>query len=233
MGRYTDLHNHLLGLENMIPKERNPFMGQVNWQHNACVTNHMQFCELGRLYRQSADTLVAVAVENSSTLDVHVYAICFLYRHSIELLLKDLIWKSTYAAHGEKRFPKKHRLPDLWKELCSRLGCLASSDKPLTQKQETEVAEFLSEVSKHDQESDGFRYPYDKRMRRTHQELVHVNLPLLKERVDVVVDTLLNLYELVNWHYDQRSESEAEQSRCTEPLDGVAVPKRTPWARGL
>ena len=179
-------------------------MGQANWQHNACVTNYMQFSELGRMYRESADTLVAATVENSSVLDVHVYAICFLYRHSIELLLKDLIWKSTYAAHGEKRFSKHHRLPDLWRELLLQIRDLPITDNPLSQQAETDVTEFLSEVSRHDQESDGFRYPYDKKMRRTHQDLEHVNLPLLKERVDVVVDTLLNLYEPVEWYYDHQ-----------------------------
>jgi hypothetical protein len=188
----------------MIARAHNPFMGQIDWQHNACITNYMQFSELSRLYLRSGDTLVDISIEHSETMDVHVYAICFLYRHSVELLLKDLLWKSTYAAQGQKRFPKHHRLPELWRDLCKQINDLAGSDRPLTREQEFAVSELLNEVNKHDPESDGFRYPYDKKMKRSHPDLMHVNLPLLRDRFHMVIDIAYSLYELIDYHYDQK-----------------------------
>lgn len=194
----------------MIARKHNPFTGQVDWQYNACITNYMQFSELSRLYLMSGDTLVDISVEHTETLDVHVYAICFLYRHSVELLLKDLIWKVSYAAQGQKCFPQHHRLPELWRDLCKLINDLAGSNRPLTRKQESAVSELLNEVNKHDPESDAFRYPYDKKMRRAHQSLLYVNLPLLKDRFHMVTDTAYSLYELADCHYDQRCRMEAE-----------------------
>ncbi len=59
-------------------------------RHNACISNYMQFEELAACYLRSGDELVASVARDHSTLDVHIYAICYLYRHSFELQLKDL-----------------------------------------------------------------------------------------------------------------------------------------------
>lgn len=189
----------------------NPFVGQVDLHFNACIGNYGTFNRLCRHYAESADALVALSLDDTGMMDVHVDAICFLYRHALELRLKDLLWKSKYATQGVKHVPMHHRLSNLWKDLRLNVSVLAGEDIPLSREELLVVADFLGALEKHDPVSDSFRYPYDTDMKRSHPGLVHVHLPTLKNRFHVVDDYICRLYEMVEWHYEQRNEMEAEQ----------------------
>jgi hypothetical protein len=116
----------------------------------------MQFEELARIYMSSADALVACAVDDTSTLDVHIYAICFLYRHSFELLLKDLSWKSNYATYGNKEYPQNHGLSNLWQDVQARTRGLLGADFPLTTDAAAEVERLFASIKEHDPKSNSF-----------------------------------------------------------------------------
>lgn len=188
----------------------NPFAGQADWHFNACVDNNGSFSRLCQHYIESADVLVSLSLDDTGMMDIHVDTICFLYRHALELRLKDLLWKSAYAAQGEKHVPKHHCLGNLWKDLQLNVSSLAGEDIPLSQAELFAVADFLREFEKHDPRSDAFRYPYDKQMRRSHSDLNHVHLSTLKNRLHLIDDYICRLYEIVEWHYDRRCEMEAE-----------------------
>ncbi|MGD8453607.1 MAG: hypothetical protein PVJ57_17470 [Phycisphaerae bacterium] len=78
----------------MFEHFNSPFVAGSESKSNACIAAYRGFQELADDLRRSADTLVVQAMRDSTMLDVHIYAICFLYRHSFELLLKDLSWRS-------------------------------------------------------------------------------------------------------------------------------------------
>ncbi len=84
----------------MTTTDSNPFRAHPDWEHNACIQNDMQFADLAHSYTRSGDELVESTLRDRSLLDVHIYAVCFLYRHALELYLKDIIWKSHYALTG-------------------------------------------------------------------------------------------------------------------------------------
>jgi len=185
-----------------------PFEAHPDWQNNACISNNMSFEELGDHYVRSADTLVEAAVRDSGLLDVHVYSVCFLYRHGIELILKDLLWKSTYAINGTKGFPKHHRLGCLWQCVHANAKDLLHEDLPFTVEEASQVRQLLAQIEEHDQTSDAFRYPYDKRMGSAHPSLVYVNLRSLYGAVHQMVDLLQKLAARVAYHYEGRSGQE-------------------------
>jgi len=199
----------------MKARAKNPFKAQPDWQYNACIDNYMQFERLAGCYLRSADALVACAIEDTSTLDVHVYAIWFLYRHSIELMLKDLIWKSDYAVFGNKQFNfnemAHHRLQDLWRDVELRTHKLLGEDFPSKQEQESQMQELFKELQKHDPDSYSMRYPFDKKKKRTHLSLTHVKIHTLRKRAHQTIDFLYLLLEMVNFHCDERSEYERQQ----------------------
>lgn len=185
-----------------------PFQSLPDWHNNACINNYMQFEELAMKFLRSADALVACAVGDRTTLDDHIYAICYLYRHSCELLLKDLFWKSNYAANGNKSFCKTHRLLHLWRGIRERAHELLGEDFPLTAEETAELERLFAWIEEHDLNSDSFRYPWDTKNRRTHPSLVHVNVRALCESIHQAVGYLCTIGCMVEYHYDERSEYE-------------------------
>lgn len=189
-----------------------PFRLHDDHHNNACVDNYMAFHDLSRRYRDSADALVKCTADNRSTLDVHIYAICFLYRHSLELLLKELFWQSGYALNGDKGLQTHHRLGTLWGQVEKRGRELLGTDFPLTAKEAASVKQLFADFEEHDPESDAFRYPVNKKKQRTHPSLTNVNVRVLQEAVHEVSELLGRLLCLVDYHYWQRSEMEREYS---------------------
>lgn len=188
----------------------NPFGPLADHHSNACINNFMQFEELAEHYRDSADALVKCTTKNRSTLDVHVYAICFLYRHSFELLLKGLLWQSGYALNGDKSLWMNHGLRTLWGQV-EKLGRkLLGTDFPLTPKEAAWVRQLFADIEEHDPESDAFRYPINTKKQRTHPTLTHVNVRALSEAVHEITDHLGRVHQLVDYYYTQRSEAERE-----------------------
>lgn len=194
----------------MTNHTQNPFRAHVDWHHNACIGNYMQFEELANNFLRSADALVACAIDDRGILDVHIYAICFLYRHSFELLLKDLFWKSNYAACGSKEYPRVHELCTLWSGIDLQTRKLLGADFPLTTEELIEVKQLFLSIEDHDPKSYSFRYPFDTKNQRTHPSLTHVNVRALYESTHRVTSYLLRLLDMVIYHYNQRSEYEAE-----------------------
>lgn len=188
---------------------QNPFRSLADHHNNACIDNYMQFKELAEHYRDSADALVKCTAENRSTLDVHVYAICFLYRHSFELFLKGLFWQSGYALNGDKSLWMNHGLRTLWGQVEKRGRKLLGTDFPLTPKEAGRVKQLFADIEDHDLDSDAFRYPINKRKQRTHPSLTNVNVRALRESVHEVSEFLGRMHYLVGYHYIQRSEWEA------------------------
>jgi hypothetical protein len=200
----------------MDTSEPSPFEAHADGQHNACVDNFMQFVELANCYVRSADILVSSTIEDRSMLDVHIYAICFLYRHALELILKDLAWKSHYAETGIKRFTQddwkelgRHRLQDLWQTMSANGRRLLGVDFPLSTREACQVGDLFAQFEQHDPDSFAFRYPISKNKKgRTHPSLRHVNVRVLHEKVRHVFDLLGRLCELIGYLCEQQSESE-------------------------
>lgn len=165
----------------------------------------MQFEELARHYREAADALVKCTFRNRSTLDVHVYAICFLYRHSCELLRKGLFRQSGYALSGDQQLRGGHGLQSLWAEVETRTRRLLDSDFPLAATEVAMVKQLFADIEEHDEGSDSFRYPIDSKGKgRTHPTLRNVNVRALRDLVHESSELLGRIHHLVDYHYTQR-----------------------------
>lgn len=184
----------------------NPFGGVG--ELTACVEGLLTFEQLAAYYRASADTLVESAAYSHASLDVHVYAICYLYRHSLELLLKAIHWQTQYAATGLKQPRNGHGLSSLWGETLKLSRELLKDDFPLTHKEQLAIKSLLAGFEEYDQASDAFRYPYDKRKNRPLRNLFRVCLNDLNAAVFETSSSLYRIQGLVEYYYEQRSEIE-------------------------
>lgn len=190
----------------MSMKIENQIMfGQGANRWNACLDNYLDFSQLGRYYLESANALIERSVEDSSKLDVYVYSAVFLYRHSVELLLKELIWMSNFILGKGKTFSRSHHLMNLWQALKANAISLFKSDFPMNEEEIRYVETILREVMKYDPQSDSFRYPYDKKMKRPHSDINHINVKNLYEKLNQLHENLGQFSYMLDHLYWEQS----------------------------
>lgn len=110
------------------------------------------------MYLESALQLMALACDAPGLLNVHALPGVFLYRHFVELSLKDMIVTARALDDQLPDFPDTHRLLPLWTELrnlLSRVGDPTESEDELLDL----VGGMVQELDRADPDSMSFRYP--------------------------------------------------------------------------
>ena len=117
-------------------------------------------------YRRAATTLVNQLTQKRTTLrrdysidwESQAYAVLFLYRHYLELRLKELI--ISYGVNLDE-INNEHSLLKLWQKLRSQNGIQPEA-------QDIEITEkIITQFNEIDRKSEVFRYPIDKKERLT------------------------------------------------------------------
>lgn len=194
-----------------------PFKAQGEMHENACIDNWMQLSGLANCYIRSADSLAKSALDNHSLLDVHVFSICFLYRHSLELILKDVGWKSHYCLRNEfiyARDRKKwgvfgsHCLIKLWQRCIGDARKVIGDGFPINSTESRQLKSFLEQIERHDPDSYSFRYTFSTDRVRTHLSLTNVNIRVLSEMVHQAYQRIIAILTLIDCELEQKMESE-------------------------
>ncbi len=142
-------------------------------------------------FKRAADELVRHLGEESSAAHLPefvAYPIAFLYRHYLELRLKQILW-STQAA----TIPKKHELMVLWRKVLERLKDFHPQDGYFSSDYER-VTQLLRPFDELDPRSEGFRYPYDGDQLTISEDIKWMNLHSLREHVDEISSLLDKLW---------------------------------------
>lgn len=139
-----------------------------DWYNNAClrITSDCDDLFYAKGYQRGAELLFEAANDPDSTeRDFLVYPIVYLYRHSIELLLKRLIWNSQYLLDRELKPDEignlgRHRLEHLWRdakplleEIVHRGMCREFDSRAMAG-----VEDQIRQLDKVDPDSYAFRY---------------------------------------------------------------------------
>jgi hypothetical protein len=123
-------------------------------------------------YFKSADALVSLALKDTVDAKTMVYPILFLYRHALELELKQII-----SIHGPRvgidPMWNTHDLNQLWIKFCEILARFGTTD-PDDADQST--AGVVAKFGKIDAKSFSHRYPYDTKGKP---------VPLVYSRIDL------------------------------------------------
>ena len=105
-------------------------------------------------YAEAADQLVAAAA--GAARDLLVYPIVFLYRHAIELGLKELIRAALQVQDdGGGEVPRHHDLAKLWQRASALLTTIAPED---SEGGREEVGAIIMELHELDERGTSFRY---------------------------------------------------------------------------
>ncbi|GDX35665.1 hypothetical protein LBMAG18_01760 [Alphaproteobacteria bacterium] len=151
-------------------------------------------------YKDSANILCEHIIEKKRTLNRSgiVYPIIYLYRHYLELQLKNLILLSNKAIllinnnsfdDSYKKIILSHNLIDLY-DLCLKnlknLSEEIGEEESLINENEdfSMLKNIIKEFDKHDKLSEAFRYPVDKKNNFNLQKINNINIKKIYDMIN-------------------------------------------------
>lgn len=152
----------------------------------ACITHQPNFHRLAWSYMEAAKMLVNHLEEDGFYRDVGIYPIGFMYRHSLELTFKQIVWDGRKLIGEEDRIRelcKSHQIKSLWTEIEAIMNAVWP-ELPLPPEAllMREVVDWFHEA---DEKSFSFRYPFDREQQACLEEIRHINLTTLVSAMEV------------------------------------------------
>ena len=190
-------------------KEDILFRGDLpDWHNNACLNVRPTGDELAYTegYRRAARCLVEHVSKTGRSQDFLVYPVIFLYRHNIELCLKEIIQAALQllnrnADEKQKKNLNGHRLDDLWRDAKSLLSEVATSAgwQNLPKSDVDGIESYIRQISIIDPQSFSFRYARSKKGEKyIPPQLHHINLRHFLDHIETLVEYLDGLSEGLN-----------------------------------
>jgi len=168
------------------------------------------FYEYSKNYLYAAHLVTEYILEKNdiSKLDTYFFSLAFLYRHSLELILKSIGFKfiEDKAAFVKDTF---HNLSEIFNKIESHIESITSKDHEML----VWLKYLLADISIKDKESDSFRYPFkitttsnlycDNKykkyeLRRVFEEQTHIDLLKFANKLEIA-------YEILDSYYCEKS----------------------------
>lgn len=169
-----------------------------------------EFYEYALKFKRSGNILTKYLFSkvDSSKLDTYFFSIAFLYRHSIELILKAIGFKYINKLDDRKAFIKDsfHNLSKLLETITPSVNSLIAEDR----EGYAWLEAYFEDVDVIDKESDSFRYPFrisvekennifetTKRysIKPVFDKQTHINLVAFVSKLEIAFELLKSLYE--------------------------------------
>ena len=194
------------------------FRGDLDdWKNNACLRQGDDYaCREG--YLRGARILVKKVGEDEQDQDFLVYPIVFLYRHHVELLLKDVVKRAPYLldrelSATEKKHLGEHRLDPLWndfKAISAAITKVASwNDLPAGDIEG--IDNYIRQISEIDPHSYSLRYAHSKEGTPSlPKNLTHINLRHFGELMDRLARYLWGIDTSISVIEDMKQDYESE-----------------------
>lgn len=161
-------------------------------------------------FREGAEALLEVVRSTGHSQDLLVYPIVYSLRHSVELLLKQVIRASRQLVDESGDFPDGHRLNNLWNTCKPLLKRIWPNDPSYAT-----VESVIARLRALDPEGEAFRYPVSTkrggvRSRTLDEELRHLDLGALVADVVEVIQLLDGADTGIDVYMDAKSDMEEE-----------------------
>lgn len=153
-------------------------------------------------YLSAANVIVDCVIDNNrdiSIVDTFLYPMTFLYRQSIELLIKAIYLKFCTDAVQRKKFinSSRHDLSDIFNIIKSRFEISLKDDELLW------LSKYLKALSNFDKESDSFRYPFhikrdagEYKIALVFKEQTHIDIIKLVNKFEISFELLKKAYNV-------------------------------------
>ena len=204
------------------------FRGDLrDWIHNACLHGGDEYA-YREGYLRGAQILVRNVREERFGQDFLVYPIVFLYRHYLELVLKDIIKRAPYLIEREltaleREHLGKHRLDLLWNDFKPMASIMteAAGWEPLPPADIEGIDDYIRQISEVDPSSYSLRYAYSKKGEASLPEsLTHINLRHLGELMDRLAHYFWGLDAAIDALEDMKHDYESEMASYADDYYG-------------
>jgi hypothetical protein len=175
--------------------------GEGDWETNAWVRGATDYA-YAEGYRRAARLLANDVIQNRWDTDFLVFPIVFLYRHNVELQLKNLIPQGAYLARNalneanRNTLKSSHRLDQLWGIFEPILRTL-KGEFAVTEDQIEAITSYIAQIHAVDELSFSFRYITNKAGTASidKEKLPYINLGVLAEGMEKLTGFLFGLGE--------------------------------------
>jgi len=150
------------------------FRSDSEWITNACVNyTHNPDHLYTNGYRVAARSLAEQVCESQRQQDSLIYPIVYLYRHCIELLLKDVTFTASALLDKELTEQEikalgRHELNKLWEQLRPLLNavCECVGNAPFPDEDLEGIDSYIQQLHEHDPDGQRFRYTTVKKQKK-------------------------------------------------------------------
>lgn len=181
-----------------------------DWENNSILRRHSsnQWMFYVEGYRIAAEKLIENVLTTQTERDTLIYPIVFLYRHYIEIQLKEIIQTGSEYLGKKKKQVKGHILYPLWLEAKNIIDEIWIADTNNVNINQTE--EIIKAICAIDTKSDAFRYPIDIKGKQTLTGITVVNLRELKESISPAIQFLDGVALGISALQDKKDEGKAD-----------------------
>lgn len=175
-----------------------------DYHNNACMnydTNTKS--QYIRGYRLAADTLIE-QINKDGANDTLVFPIIFLYRHHIELLLKNIIDSSNILLENSPKPKEGHKIEDLWNDAKGLIRKVFKTPKNNEPKEFEIVTQVILQLAQIDPDSTSFRYAFEKNGKKNLSELNYVNFRNFREVIEPACQFLDGIDNCIGEYIDSR-----------------------------
>lgn len=191
------------------PQKGSRLFNQNGGMNNACLHfTHDKWSLYANGFKDAVTLLSKHVCEHQTNQDTLVYPIVHLFRHYLEVRMKEIIRIGLdLKDHSKNQYPKTHDLNLLFGEVSKVIDLIWPDDDrtPVNS-----VKECIKEFSKIDPDAMAFRYPEDRKNNINLESLTYINL----ENLDQVMAEISSFLESVSaglahiqdYHNDLRHE---------------------------
>jgi hypothetical protein len=185
----------------------NIFSGRTldGW-NNACLNfTHGKNTWLGYStgYKRGAAILSGFVCNQQEYQDTLIFPILFLYRHYIELMLKQILSNCAVLLEKQIKF-KHHNLQEYWE--LAKVNIEQCSEDPLPKEFIISIDSIVAQLNGVDSASDAFRYPSRKNGTPTLPGIKYINIKQLSEEMDKISGILEGIEMTLNSIIDYKNE---------------------------
>jgi hypothetical protein len=146
------------------PKAGDSFFGAGSWKAEGVLgafVEHDGYYYYAAAYKEAGDELVQAVLDDRLQADSAVYPVLYLYRHYVELILKDIVGIGAKLEKSGAASPGHHIVRDLWQ---NEVRPLLERTFPEGKKEDTDIVEkCVLELASIDASGEASRYPTKKK----------------------------------------------------------------------
>jgi len=157
--------------------------------YNACVGKNggpYTYGDYCRGYFFAARTLAEKVVAERRNLDISIYPMFYMYRHAIELGLKQVWATNSYINSGERNVMGGHNLKEIWKKLKPKLLILEEIENETIDIMD----KIINDIYELDHLAEEFRFPESLDKKLYLQDKSHINILALFKTMQVAENVI-------------------------------------------